>query len=56
VLMSRFFGVALFHLGIVLYLMRDVRESASQRALGWPEWPGPLGAWQSRSWACWVGS
>ncbi len=33
VLMSRFFGVALFHLGIVLYLMRDVRESASQRAL-----------------------
>jgi hypothetical protein len=33
VLMSRFFGVALFHLGIVLYLMRDVRESGSQRAL-----------------------
>ncbi len=33
VLMSRFFGVAVFHLGLVLYLLRDVRESASQRAL-----------------------
>jgi hypothetical protein len=33
VLMSRFFGVALFQLGLVLYLLRDVRESASQRAL-----------------------
>ena len=33
VLMSRFFGVALFQLGLVLYLLRDVRESALQRAL-----------------------
>jgi hypothetical protein len=33
VLMSRFFGVALFHLGLVLYLLRGVRESVSQRAL-----------------------
>jgi len=33
VLMSRFFGVALLQLGLVLYLLRDVRESASQRAL-----------------------
>jgi hypothetical protein len=33
VLMSRFFGVALFHLGIVLYLLRDVRDSATQRAM-----------------------
>ena len=33
VLMSRFFGVALFHLGMVLYLLRDVRDTATQRAL-----------------------
>jgi hypothetical protein len=33
VLMSRFFGVALFHLGMALYLLRDVREPAIQRAL-----------------------
>jgi hypothetical protein len=33
VLMSRFFGVALFHLGLVLYLLRDVRDAASQRSL-----------------------
>ena len=33
VLMSRFFGVALLQLGLVLYLLRDVREPALQRAL-----------------------
>jgi hypothetical protein len=33
VLMSRFFGVALFHLGMLLYLLRDIRDVASQRAL-----------------------
>lgn len=33
VLMSRFFAVALVHLGCVLYLLRDVREAAVQRGL-----------------------
>lgn len=33
VLMSRFFGVALLHVGLLLYLMRDVRDTASQRAM-----------------------
>ena len=33
VLMSRFFGVALVHLGLVLYLLREVREPAAVRAL-----------------------
>jgi hypothetical protein len=34
VLMSRFFGVVLIHLGLLLWLIRDVREAASVRALG----------------------
>ncbi len=33
VLMSRFFGAAMVHLGLVLYLMRAVREPATVRAL-----------------------
>ena len=33
ILMSRFFGVALFQLGLTLYLLREVREPATQRAL-----------------------
>ncbi len=33
VLMSRFFGVALFHLGLALYLVREVREPGVQRGL-----------------------
>ena len=34
ILMSRFFGVALFHLGLLLYLLRDVREPGLQRRSG----------------------
>ena len=34
VLMSRFFGAALFHLGVLLWLLRDVRDAGSVRALG----------------------
>jgi uncharacterized membrane protein YfcA len=33
VLMSRFFGVAMVHLGVTLYLLRDVREPATQYTL-----------------------
>jgi hypothetical protein len=33
VLMSRFFGAALVHLGAALYLVRDVREPATRRGL-----------------------
>lgn len=33
VLMSRFFGAALVNLGAALYLVRDVREPATQRGL-----------------------
>ncbi len=33
VLMSRFFGAALVHLGLVLYLLREVREPAAVRSL-----------------------
>jgi hypothetical protein len=33
VLMSRFFGVSILQLGLVLYLLREVRESAAQRGL-----------------------
>lgn len=33
ILMSRFFGVALFHLGLLLYLLRDVREPGLQRLI-----------------------
>jgi hypothetical protein len=33
-LMSRFFGVALAHLGLVLYFLRDTRDHGVQRALG----------------------
>jgi hypothetical protein len=32
-LMSRFFGVALFHLGLLLYLLREVRNPALQRLI-----------------------
>jgi hypothetical protein len=32
-LMSRFFGVALVHLGLALYLIREVRDAAAVRAL-----------------------
>lgn len=32
-LMSRFFGAALIQLGLVLYLVRNVAESAAQRAI-----------------------
>lgn len=32
-LMSRFFGVALVNVGLVVYLLRDVREAAAQRGL-----------------------
>lgn len=34
VLMSRFFGVALFHVGLLLYFLKDVRDPASIRAMG----------------------
>jgi hypothetical protein len=34
VMMARFFGVALFHVGLVLYLLREVRDPAMQRTLG----------------------
>lgn len=33
VLMSRFFGVALLHLGLLLYLLKDIRDLGSIRAL-----------------------
>jgi FtsH-binding integral membrane protein len=33
VLMSRFFGAALVHVGAALYLVRDVREPATRRGL-----------------------
>jgi len=33
VLMSRFFGAALIHLGIALYLIREVSETTAQRGL-----------------------
>jgi hypothetical protein len=33
VLMSRFFGAALVHLGVLLYLVREVEEPAAQRGL-----------------------
>jgi hypothetical protein len=33
VIMSRFFGVALVHLGVALYLVRDVSEAGAQRGL-----------------------
>ena len=33
ILMSRFFGAALVHLGVALYLVRDVREPATRRGL-----------------------
>lgn len=33
ILMARFFGVALLNAGLVVYLLRDVREPSSQRAL-----------------------
>jgi hypothetical protein len=33
VLMSRFFGVALVHLGLALYLIREVRDPDTVRAL-----------------------
>ena len=33
ILMSRFFGAALVHLGAALYLVRDVREPATRRGL-----------------------
>jgi hypothetical protein len=33
ILMSRFFGVALFHLGLLLYLLREVREPGLQRLI-----------------------
>jgi hypothetical protein len=46
VLMSRFFGAALVQLGATLYLVRDVREPATQRGLvlagvvaRLPDWP-----------------
>lgn len=32
-LMSRFFGAALFQWGVALYLVREVREAATQRGL-----------------------
>jgi len=32
-LMARFFGAALVNLGLAVYLVRDVREAAAQRAL-----------------------
>ncbi|HUF35730.1 MAG TPA: hypothetical protein VMN37_07250 [Gemmatimonadales bacterium] len=32
-LMARFFGAALVHLGTALYLVREVRETATQRGL-----------------------
>lgn len=32
VLMSRFFGVALLQLGLLLYLIRETRDAATQRA------------------------
>jgi hypothetical protein len=32
-LMSRFFGVALFHLGLLLYLLRDVRDAGLVRLI-----------------------
>jgi hypothetical protein len=34
VLMSRFFGVALLHLGLLLWFIRDVRDAGALRALG----------------------
>ncbi len=33
VLMSRFFGVALLQLGLMLYFLRDARDAATQRAM-----------------------
>ncbi|MGH7500091.1 MAG: hypothetical protein ACREL3_14725 [Gemmatimonadales bacterium] len=33
VLMARFFGVALLNAGLIVYLLRDVREPSSQRTL-----------------------
>jgi FtsH-binding integral membrane protein len=33
ILMARFFGAALTHLGIALYLVREVRDPATQRGL-----------------------
>ena len=32
-MMGRFFGVALVHLGVALYLLRETRELAAQRGL-----------------------
>lgn len=32
-LMSRFFGAALVHVGVALYLVREVREAGTQRGL-----------------------
>ncbi|MEP6689296.1 MAG: hypothetical protein ABJC36_13180 [Gemmatimonadales bacterium] len=34
VLLARFFGVALLHAGLAVYLLRDTRDSVVQRALG----------------------
>lgn len=34
VLMARFFGVALFHVGLLLYFLKDVRDPGSIRAMG----------------------
>jgi hypothetical protein len=33
VLISRFFGVALFHLGLLLYLTREIAQGSVQRAM-----------------------
>lgn len=33
VLMSRFFGVALLQVGLMLYLLRETRDTATQRAM-----------------------
>jgi FtsH-binding integral membrane protein len=33
VLMSRFFGVALLHVGLLLYFLKDVRDPGSVRAI-----------------------